>query len=642
MVAKGAQQSTPRRGRFRDSIAWRLTLWFLVLSFLPFAVMAVFVRRNVSEGLAGLAAAEAEAQAKLLAAEAAMSVDGDDYFSLVDLAETDERSIAEMSPDGTYARHTTDGLEGTSAAGDLGEDTVREVLSGTSGHIAQSGRGRMLGYAPIPGGDGVIVVSANMKLVSATLSRLERSSSLQLAVSLALASVAGGIAIWIVIGPIQRLTSAAQQIGAGNLDVEIDTSGMEGELEVLAEAFAAMGRRLRGWYAELERRVADRTHELELLSESEHRRAEQFRLISEVGRHIASIMPVDELLGQVVTLIRDAYDYYHVGIGLVMGDEVVYRAGAGALWDDLEYEFRPRRLKVGVSGLTGWVAGTGESLIVPDVREDPRYIEMRGSGTRSELLVPIKAQDRVIGVLDVQSDELDAFSGGDLMVLRALADQAAIAILNARLYEQTKQLAVIEERQRLARDLHDSVTQSMYGVTLYAEAATRLLRSGNVELATEHLAQLRQTGQEALQEMRLLVFELRPPVLEEEGLVAGLQARLDAVEGRSGLATDLAADLPESLSAETEETLYRIAQEALNNCLKHAGASRIGVRLWQEGGKTMMIVSDDGAGFDPAAAEVGPGMGLRGMAERAAELGGSLRVDSEPGRGTLVGVEVPT
>jgi signal transduction histidine kinase/ligand-binding sensor domain-containing protein len=376
------------------------------------------------------------------------------------------------------------------------------------------------------------------------------------------------------------------------------------------------------------------------LFEAEQRRAEQFRVISEVGRRITSITSLDSVLQQVVELIQGALDYDHVHIGLVDGDEVTYRVGAGHLWDDPDFQFEPARLKVGQNGITGWVAATGEPILLPDVSQDPRYVWMRGSGTRSELTVPIKLKGEVIGVLDAQSDRLDAFDESDLTVLQSLADQAAIAIENARLYERAQRLAVMEERQRLARELHDSVTQALYGATLYAEATARQLDDGRVALAAEHLRELRDTAQEALREMRLLIFELRPSVLESDGLVNALRARLEAVEERAGLEVAFRADEGIVLPMPVEEGLYRIAQEALNNALKHACARRISVSLERREGSVVLDVVDDGCGFDPATAVPAGGLGLDGMIERAAELGGELVLNSEPGVGTTVRVEV--
>lgn len=205
-----------------------------------------------------------------------------------------------------------------------------------------------------------------------------------------------------------------------------------------------------------------------------------------------------------------------------------------------------------------------------------------------------------------------------------------------------ERLAVMEERNRLARDLHDSVTQAIYSTTLYAKAAARQLAAGDRDMARRHLEDLENSAQQALLEMRLLVHELRPLELGTEGLVAALQARLDAVEGRAGLETDLRVEGEPRLTAEREEGLYRIAQEALNNALKHARPRRVSVRLRQEASKLTMEISDDGRGFVPDDPARSGGMGLRGMRERAARLGGRLWLESEPAGGTTVRVEVAT
>ena len=201
--------------------------------------------------------------------------------------------------------------------------------------------------------------------------------------------------------------------------------------------------------------------------------------------------------------------------------------------------------------------------------------------------------------------------------------------------------AVTEERRRLARDLHDSVTQALYSQTLYAEAAIRQLDGGNTARAAQHLGQLKENAQQALREMRLLIFELRPPALEEDGLVAALRVRLDAVEARTGLETAVTAPEPLLLTAEIETGLYWIAQEALNNTLKHAQASRIEIVLTQDANKVMLSIADDGVGFDAAGSPRAGTLGLRSMQERAAKLGWQLRIVSSPGQGATVQVEAP-
>ena len=222
-----------------------------------------------------------------------------------------------------------------------------------------------------------------------------------------------------------------------------------------------------------------------------------------------------------------------------------------------------------------------------------------------------------------------------------LADlQAAYRRLEASA-AQAEELAAVQERTRLARDLHDSAAQTLFGLTLSAEAASRALARGEQPIAAAHLRETQESARRALAELRLLVFELRPTSLSEDGLAASLRTRLEAVERRAGLDTDLAVEGDDRPSAPVEAELDRIAQEALNNVIKHARAERVAVRLRQDGPTTSLIIVDDGAGFDPSTPAAGGGLGLRGMAERAARIGGRLEITAGPGDGTRVAVEVP-
>jgi signal transduction histidine kinase len=226
------------------------------------------------------------------------------------------------------------------------------------------------------------------------------------------------------------------------------------------------------------------------------------------------------------------------------------------------------------------------------------------------------------------------------LMARVLVRQERLVAENARLHDVARKAAVLEERQRLARELHDSVTQALYGVSLHAEAASRALTAGDTAPVATNLKDIGETVQEALGEMRLLLFELRPPLLEEHGLFGALQSRLGAVESRAGLTTQLDGEGAERLAPETEQELYRMAQEALNNVLKHAHAQHVAVRLDVSATRAVLHVSDDGVGFEPSLRN-GGGFGLPGMRERAERLGGTLQVESAPGRGTRVRVEVP-
>jgi signal transduction histidine kinase len=372
-------------------------------------------------------------------------------------------------------------------------------------------------------------------------------------------------------------------------------------------------------------------------------RAEQFRVIAEVGRRVTLTLDVDQVLEQVVRLVQQAFGYYHVGIGMVEGDEVIYRVGAGELWDDPAFEFKPARLKVGREGLTGWVAGSGEPLLVPDVSLEPRYVWMQGSKSRSELLVPIAVKGEVIGVLDVQSDRLNDFDDTDLAVLQSLAHQIGAAIENAQLYEQAQEAAVVQERNRLARELHDAVTQTLFSASLIAEAVPDTWDNDPAE-GRQLLEELRQLSRGALAEMRTLLLELRPAALVETDLSDLLRQLAEAATGREGIPVTVKVDGQCHVPTEVHVALYRIAQEALNNVVKHARASRATVILraspapseWGAG-KVELAIHDDGRGFDP---DLTPPerLGLGIMRERAQAIGAELTIDSRPGQGTEVRV----
>ncbi len=200
--------------------------------------------------------------------------------------------------------------------------------------------------------------------------------------------------------------------------------------------------------------------------------------------------------------------------------------------------------------------------------------------------------------------------------------------------------AVTEERSRLARELHDSVAQSLYSLTLFTEAARQMAEdagSGGIE---RQIGQIGRIGLQALKEMRLLVYELRPPELKEEGLVRALRKRLEAVEGRAGVEARVVVDADElgRLPRSVELELYRIAQEALNNALKHAAATSVVVYLRKGDGRVELEVVDDGLGFQPEAVRERGGMGLESIRQRAEGLGGTATIRSAPGEGTSVKV----
>ncbi len=291
------------------------------------------------------------------------------------------------------------------------------------------------------------------------------------------------------------------------------------------------------------------------------------------------------------------------------------------------------------SGLAGTVIQSGEPTLVRDIASSPLpLLSIPAALDQTYLGVPLRSRGRTLGVLSVLGEAGRRFADEEVALLIHIADEVGIAVENAQLYRQAEQLAVMRERQRLARELHDSVTQALYSLTLLAEAARRMAGSGELRQAQEPLYRLNAIAQQALKEMRLLVYELRPLVLKREGLVGALQHRLDAVEGRAGVEARLLVHGEVKLPSEVEEALYRIVQEALNNALKHAAASAVTVTIHAEEQAAEIEVVDDGTGFDPQTANAGGGMGLTTMRERAEKMGARLEVESAPGQGTTVKV----
>ena len=283
----------------------------------------------------------------------------------------------------------------------------------------------------------------------------------------------------------------------------------------------------------------------------------------------------------------------------------------------------------------------------PDVRlvnnhPDPTIRKaIEQAKVRMAINLPLLVQGKLVGAITLASWGMREVTPEELSLLTSISRQVGMAVMNARLYEQAEQTAIASERSRLARELHDSVTQLLYSVTLYAEAAAELLASGETDTAAGHLRDLRDTAQEALREMRLLIFELHRPNLEQGGLAGALQARLEAVEKRGGIQAELLVDGSEQIPRSVQAELYNIAHEALNNSLKHAHATKVRVHLLFAPQATEMEISDDGKGFDPAAEGFGGGFGIPGMQERARKIGGTLQILSAPDEGTRVIAKVP-
>jgi signal transduction histidine kinase len=380
----------------------------------------------------------------------------------------------------------------------------------------------------------------------------------------------------------------------------------------------------------------------------------------ELTQAVLSDTDLSTLLRRSATLVANTLAVAYCAIWELLPNRrrLVLRSGVG--WQD-DAVARTTVALAKTSPIGAAVLGA-TPVIVADWLSETRFTQLPALCDHeviSSLSVVVPGKIQPFGCLSVDVTAIRMFSDEEIHFLQAIANVLALAserfqtnqAIEQRIEERTRAIeeqrvaathdkAVLEERQRLARELHDSVTQALYGVTLHAQAARRLLTVGEVASAIDSLRALQDMAQEALDEMRLLIFELRPPILEQVGLVAAVQARLNAVEGRANLQTRLIADEVNALPSFVEQALYRIAQEALNNALKHAHAQRITVHLRQESSRVILEITDDGGGFDPAVARESGGLGLRGIVERVAQIQGQLTLQSALGAGTQLRVEI--
>ncbi|MET7796440.1 GAF domain-containing sensor histidine kinase [Streptomyces decoyicus] len=287
-----------------------------------------------------------------------------------------------------------------------------------------------------------------------------------------------------------------------------------------------------------------------------------------------------------------------------------------------------------------------------DVREDPRFGGWPAAHPdMSDFLgLPVADGDEILGALFLANKRCPTppsrgdgcrFTEEDERLLGILAQHAAIALTNARLYERSRELTIAGERARLAHELHDAVAQKLFSLRLTAQAATALVDRDPAR-AKDELHQVAALAAEAADELRAAVVELRPAGLDEDGLVATLRSQTQVLDRAHSARVTFAAHCVRALPAAQEEAMLRVAQEALHNALRHSGAGHVEVTLTRNSQGALLRIADNGCGFDPGTVRrAGRHLGLVSMRDRAGGVGGKLTVESEPGKGTAVEMEVP-
>lgn len=293
------------------------------------------------------------------------------------------------------------------------------------------------------------------------------------------------------------------------------------------------------------------------------------------------------------------------------------------------------------NSLEGWVVENDQPLLIHDMALDRRALPCEAylNQAHSYLGTPMHARGRVIGVMSIVR-AMHPFNLDEISLLASIADHLGLIVENARLHRQAQLAAVLEERARMARDLHDSATQTLFSAAIFADTCLALAKSDNRDQLQHYLQRLTLATHQTLREMRLMLYQLRPASMQHKGLAEALQERLETIERRAGIEVKFFFSRRLRLNPQTEEALYWIANEALNNATRHSAATQMEVSVRRRAGCAVLQVSDNGNGFDPAAPKRG-GMGLISMRQRAEKAGGVIEITSAPRKGSTVTVRIP-
>jgi signal transduction histidine kinase len=351
---------------------------------------------------------------------------------------------------------------------------------------------------------------------------------------------------------------------------------------------------------------------------------------------------VEEVLQRLVDSARELAGARYAALGIPDGEGGFRQFLVSGMSDELIASLGPLPRTHGMLG--AMLESTG-AYLTEDIHQHPRFRGWWPRGhpdMRSFLGVPIVASEGVIGAFYLtEKHDGAAFDTTDRELIELLAAHAAIAITNARLYEESRELSILSERNRLALELHDVVSQKLFSLMLTTEAASTQLDREDLAAARAQVDRAKALAREALDELRSLILGLRAPELDRDGLAGALRKEIEMLERVHGVAIELHVDGEVTTAGDRCQAVLRIANEAIHNALRHSRADNVDVTLRGSNGSLVVSVTDDGVGFEPTRAELrSKHLGLTSMEERARELGGRLEIRSAPGAGTTVRLEV--
>lgn len=435
-----------------------------------------------------------------------------------------------------------------------------------------------------------------------------------------------------ITNPIQKLIHASEKVTAGQFDQHIEVKTGD-EIETLANQFNLMSAELDDSYSSLEKKVAERTHELATLNA--------------IAARVSSSLNINEIMADALERIMELTGMEHGIAYRIAGGEssaantgteveeahlcVMAFRGLPPTFANLGDRLPLRQSAAGVAGQRGEPVVWG----IVELPTESAYKERLAIiGVEQVIAIPLMVKGRLVGSLNLSTNQSRTYPPEQIVLLKTIGQQIGVAVENAHLYEQAEQIAISAERNRLARELHDAVTQSLFSANLIADVIPRIWKRDPDE-GMKNLEELRQLTRGALAEMRTMLLEMRPESLERADIKSLLTQLADAFIGRVRVPVSLVIEGDCELTHEVKLVFYRVAQEALNNITKHSGARQVEIRLKCQPGQMCMVIYDDGLGFDPSS--ITPEhLGIAIMRERASSIGADLKIDSQVGQCTTV------
>jgi PAS domain S-box-containing protein len=404
------------------------------------------------------------------------------------------------------------------------------------------------------------------------------------------------------------------------------------------KSYTSQIRRLMSAIADIAGNALERVHTMATLEERVTDRTRDLSTLYQVMTIANQSDQLDQILDQALNLALKAVSCQAGFIYLLDASKPSLKPAV--IKDDDSLNLDGLWSSLPASALATEIITENQSVLVTDLSLETRIPKTTLGGVCGELIgIPLQAAGMVLGVLWGYSEQVGHLTLEDITLMASIGERIGTTVENFRLRARTQQVAVLEERQRLARDLHDSVTQQIYSLLLFVGGAKKSLSMNDVEKTLQLANRIEVISRQALKELRLLIFELRPLDLMQVGLVEALRQRLESVEQRGGTHAQLITQIDARIPAEVEEELYRIAIEALNNSVKHAAAANVEIQLKANDGMVELKVLDNGVGFIFGKEQHG-GSGILSMHERARKIGAAIKIDTGPGIGTLVSVIV--